>query len=270
MILKQLGKGKDVTKMFGEYNELRLASVWEIKHPTAKKQYEANRDEVVRDMKQLDQKGKHALTASPPGLPAATAQAAATFDFNPAASEAYLLHSTDPSNLLSVLKNGLNERFSGTSAGTAFGDGVYLALVSSVELRDVTTDGAYRNGLSIISASGLVVAGCRFLNTAGTPPQAGIDIEPNHVKPGRRPERLERVVLRDIEARRNLGAGLSFSISKLTGADALDIVVDGAVIEGAAETQAGADALLYNIGVYVGGKSSPNASSSDSELPSRA
>ena len=141
------------------------------------------------------------------------------------------------------------------------GDGVYLALVSSVELRDVTTDGAYRNGLSIISASGLVVAGCRFLNTAGTPPQAGIDIEPNHVKPGRRPERLERVVLRDIEARRNLGAGLSFSISKLTGADALDIVVDGAVIEGAAETQAGADALLYNIGVYVGGKSSPNASS---------
>ena len=124
---KQLGKGKDVTKMFGEYNELRLASVWEIKHPTAKKQYEANRDEVVRDMKQLDQKGKHALTASPPGLPAATAQAAATFDFNPAASEAYLLHSTDPSNLLSVLKNGLNERFSGTSAGTAFGDGVYLA-----------------------------------------------------------------------------------------------------------------------------------------------
>ena len=39
------------------------------------------------------------------------------------------------------------------------GDGVYLALVRSVELRDVTTDGAYRNGLSIISASQLLVMG---------------------------------------------------------------------------------------------------------------
>ena len=29
--------------------------------------------------------------------------------------------------LLSVLSNGLNERFSGSNAGTAFGEGVYLA-----------------------------------------------------------------------------------------------------------------------------------------------
>ena len=110
------------------------------------------------------------------------------------------------------------------------GDGVYLALVRSVELRDVTTDGAYRNGLSIISARQLLVIGCRFLNTSGTPPEAGIDIEPNHVKPGRQPERLDRIVLRDFEARHNRGAGLSFSTSKLTAADALNITVDGGVI----------------------------------------
>ena len=38
-----------------------------------------------------------------------------------------LLHGTSRDVLLSVLSNGLNERFSGSHAGTAFGDGVYLA-----------------------------------------------------------------------------------------------------------------------------------------------
>ena len=43
------------------------------------------------------------------------------------ANEAILLHGTSPDKLLSLLANGLNERFSGTNAGTAFGDGIYLA-----------------------------------------------------------------------------------------------------------------------------------------------
>ncbi|EOD33682.1 hypothetical protein EMIHUDRAFT_229417 [Emiliania huxleyi CCMP1516] len=42
-------------------------------------------------------------------------------------NEALLLHGTQPGALLSMLANGLNERFSGTNAGTAFGNGVYLA-----------------------------------------------------------------------------------------------------------------------------------------------
>ena len=33
----QLGKSKDVTRSFGEYNALRLASAWRIEHPRARK-----------------------------------------------------------------------------------------------------------------------------------------------------------------------------------------------------------------------------------------
>ena len=42
-------------------------------------------------------------------------------------NEALLLHGTQPGALLSMLANGLNERFSGTNAGAAFGNGAYLA-----------------------------------------------------------------------------------------------------------------------------------------------
>ena len=67
------------------------------------------------------------------GLPTKTAQAAAGLAaaegraLYSAASETMLLHGTSRDVLLSVLSNGLNERFSGSHAGTAFGDGVYLA-----------------------------------------------------------------------------------------------------------------------------------------------
>lgn len=43
------------------------------------------------------------------------------------ANETFLLHGTNPGVLLSILSTGPNERFSGSNAGTAFGDGTYFA-----------------------------------------------------------------------------------------------------------------------------------------------
>ena len=123
----QLGKGKDVTRAYGEYNELHLASAWSIEHPRAKQRYDVARELVLEDLELLDRRSVHSLGAQPKGLPVATAPAAASFALTPAASEALLLHGTSAAKLLSVLANGLNERYSGSSAGTAFGDGVYLA-----------------------------------------------------------------------------------------------------------------------------------------------
>ena len=50
---------------------------------------------------------------------------------------------------------------------------------SNVLLSGVTTDGAWRNGLSVISAINLTVVDSVFKNTNGTNPQCGIDLEPD-------------------------------------------------------------------------------------------
>ncbi|KAJ1464380.1 hypothetical protein T484DRAFT_1922979 [Baffinella frigidus] len=41
-------------------------------------------------------------------------------------NEVRLLHGTQPEVVLSILTNGMNERFAGSSAGARFGNGVYL------------------------------------------------------------------------------------------------------------------------------------------------
>jgi hypothetical protein len=42
-------------------------------------------------------------------------------------NEAFLLHGTNSDALSSILSTGLNERFAGTAAGAAYGEGLYLA-----------------------------------------------------------------------------------------------------------------------------------------------
>lgn len=67
----------------------------------------------------------------------------------------------------------------------AKGDGVYVGdhltgASTAVALYNVTCDGNHRQGLSVCHVDGLVAVGCRFINTSGTAPQAGVDIEPNN------------------------------------------------------------------------------------------
>lgn len=126
----QLGKGKDVTLAFGEYDGLRLASAWRIEHPDNKKKYATAKEHVRKEMGMLERKGVLAASAHMRGLPTASARrleamgAPKAFELDKAANETYLLHGTSPAVLQSVLYNGLNERYSGSNAGTAFGDGV--------------------------------------------------------------------------------------------------------------------------------------------------
>jgi hypothetical protein len=65
------------------------------------------------------------------------------------------------------------------------GDGIYLGTNGyrnnqNVIIRNVICDNNKRNGISIISANDLLIDNCILKNTNGTPPEAGIDIEPNH------------------------------------------------------------------------------------------
>ena len=101
----------------------RLASAWRLEHPGLWEKYAAAQQQVLRDMKRL---GKRASTT---GLPTKTARSASGLPASllSESNENMLLHGTNPQVLLSILATGMNERFSGSNRGTAFGDGSYLA-----------------------------------------------------------------------------------------------------------------------------------------------
>ena len=124
---EQLGKGKDVTKRYGQYNSLKLASAWRVHHPNMSRKYEAAKASVEQNMSLLTSKGLIVHGEELPGMPTLTQAAAAGFSLTSATNERFLLHGTSPDVLLAILTNGLNERYSGSNAGTAFGEGVYLA-----------------------------------------------------------------------------------------------------------------------------------------------
>ncbi|HPU05677.1 MAG TPA: right-handed parallel beta-helix repeat-containing protein [Thermogutta sp.] len=65
------------------------------------------------------------------------------------------------------------------------GDGIYLGAGKNGEpnekivIRNVVCDRNYRQGISVITARDLLIENVVLSNTAGTPPEAGIDFEPN-------------------------------------------------------------------------------------------
>ena len=74
-----------------------------------------------------------------------------------------------------------------------------------VTIANVTCDANNRQGISVTSVIGLAVTGSRFVNTAGTEPEAGVDFEPF-----RRYQPMQGVVFRDCEFAGNAGAGLLY------------------------------------------------------------
>ena len=66
------------------------------------------------------------------------------------------------------------------------GDGIYISNSKSrgpcknVLIENIISDDHHRQGLSVISAVDLIIRNCKFINTSGTPPQCGIDLEPNN------------------------------------------------------------------------------------------
>ena len=84
-----------------------------------------------------------------------------------------------------------------------------------VTIRNCVCDDNHRQGLSVISAENLLVENCVFKNTSGTPPQAGVDIEPNSNR-----QRLVNVVFRNCITSGNAGKGLELYLQKLDATSA--------------------------------------------------
>lgn len=97
----------------------------------------------------------------------------------------------------------------GLTLAESGGDGIYLgagpggAPCKDVVIRDVICDRNYRQGISVISAENLLIERCVLKGTAGTPPAAGIDFEPNAAR-----ERLVNCVMRDCTIENNQGYAL--------------------------------------------------------------
>jgi hypothetical protein len=109
------------------------------------------------------------------------------------------------------------------------GDGVFVeSSVGPITLLGVVTDGAWRNGLSVIGANGLLVVDSEFLNTNGTDPQCGIDVEP--WSNAQAAPQLAGIRFRNISLRGNSRCGFSLSPGSLVNASAvpvLDVEIDG-------------------------------------------
>ncbi|MBD3292638.1 MAG: hypothetical protein GF393_06910 [Armatimonadia bacterium] len=94
------------------------------------------------------------------------------------------------------------------------GDGIYLGGGGSgnrdITIRGVTCDANYRQGISVISAENLLIEDCVLSNTKGTPPEAGIDFEPNYST-----NRLVNIVVRNCLSTGNNTSGYVVSIRSL-------------------------------------------------------
>ena len=117
------------------------------------------------------------------------------------------------------IKSSANIRIIGLTLAESGGDGIYLGSLKpawpnrDILIRDVVCDRNYRQGISVISAENLLIENTVMRDTAGTPPAAGIDFEPNHAG-----ERLKNCVMRNCLTENNHGDGYEFYLPNLTAA----------------------------------------------------
>ena len=109
------------------------------------------------------------------------------------------------------------------------GDGFYIGRSSKnkkVYCENITLDGVMaqsnrRQGLSIISVKKCKVINSKFLNTSGTAPAAGIDLEPD--KPD---EFLEDILIRNCFFKHNDGGGILFALPRLRSGARITVEID--------------------------------------------
>jgi len=136
-------------------------------------------------------------------------------------------------------------RVQGLTLRESGGDGIYIGThpkqpyCRDVHIKDVTCEANHRQGISVITAQGLLIENCRLLATSGTAPQAGIDLEPNHPN-----ERLADVVIRDCIVEGNAGPGIYAYLKHLTSRSApISIRVEDCVVRGSGSFGIGGGAV---------------------------
>jgi polygalacturonase len=136
-------------------------------------------------------------------------------------------------------------RVEGLRLESSGGDGIYLGATGSlpycedVVVRDVVCDDNHRQGISVIGAVNLLIENCVLSNTDGTPPQAGIDLEPNGPK-----EKLVNVVIRNCRMENNTGAGILLYLKNLSReSDPVSVRFEDCYVKGGKDAGIGLGAL---------------------------
>lgn len=92
----------------------------------------------------------------------------------------------------------------GLTVSDCWGDGFYVAKAcSALTFSKVVADRNRRQGMSIVGGQDILVKASTFRNTQGTPPECGIDVEPNAG------ETVTRLVIADCTVTGNRGGGIA-------------------------------------------------------------
>lgn len=89
------------------------------------------------------------------------------------------------------------------------GDGIGVT-GKNITIRNCVCDNNHRQGISVFNVNGLLIEDTVLSNTKGTPPEAGIDFEPDGAQEG-----LENVVMRNCLSIGNHGRGFEFYLSNM-------------------------------------------------------
>lgn len=111
-----------------------------------------------------------------------------------------------------------NVKIKNLTLSSSGGDGIYLgrlwgkknipAYCKNILIENVKAVNNHRQGISVISAEDIMVRNSAFNNTSGTPPQSGVDIEPNSSG-----DRLINCVFENCLFEGNTGAGIEVNLN---------------------------------------------------------
>jgi polygalacturonase len=122
-----------------------------------------------------------------------------------------------------------NIKIVGTTITECWGDGLVLygshgVDCNNITLLRITSRNNRRQGLSILNGDGILVDSCAFLNTHGTAPQDGIDIEPDAGT-------TQNVTIKNCIIAYNVGCGIEMNAKPTTSAVIKNIIVHNNIIE---------------------------------------
>lgn len=102
-----------------------------------------------------------------------------------------------------------------------WGDGIYINNSKNVTVNGgVVCDHNRRQGMSIISGDNIKVNKCSFLNTEGTLPECGIDVEPNEG------DTVKNVTISECICTGNHGAGIAACVPQAVNATTTNIIIE--------------------------------------------
>ena len=102
---ENLGIGRDV-RQTNHYSRLKVVNAWQIEAPDRAAVYTAKKNQVDREMNSVDS------VVTIPVVATRLKDPSAYFKVDSGVNELILLHGTKPEHVLTILQNGLNERFS--------------------------------------------------------------------------------------------------------------------------------------------------------------